>query len=98
MKRRIISFAPIGLTKMYLDKIETDLAGEIRADRENIQAVGTTSIFNRMISGYFLLRYGKEERQIIRNKFNEDIINDIEGGINNMDIKYRKESLDEKES
>ncbi len=88
MKRRIISYAPIGLTKMYLDVIENDLKGEIRADRDNIQPIGTTNLFNRMIAEYFLLKYGKERRQEIRNKFNEVIINDIDSGINNMKIRY----------
>ncbi|MCK5607198.1 hypothetical protein KAR91_35265 [Candidatus Pacearchaeota archaeon] len=60
-KRKVISFAPNKLCHLYLDKIQKDL--------------GTTRpsvLMNKMTSEYFLMKYGADERKIIRDKFLEE--------------------------
>ena len=80
-KRRVISFAPIGITKLYYDKIKIDIVNDINDSiREGVESSsGNTAILNRIISRYFALHYGKDEQRKIRNIFFKDMIDDIEG-------------------
>ena len=71
MKRRVISFAPTGLTKLYFEKVEEDIKTTLRSEQ---RATGNTPVLNKIISEYFFMKYGKEERIKIRNVFYKDVI------------------------
>jgi hypothetical protein len=60
-----IKFTPVKITKMYLDKICEDL----QADNNN-------KLMQKIISEYYLLRYGEDERKRVRDRFIEDYFND----------------------
>ena len=63
--KRVISLAPNRLTKMYLERIKSD-----------IKSPTPSRLLTDIISEFFLLRYGKDARNELRKDFLEEYFKD----------------------
>ena len=62
---KVLSFAPNKLILIYLNKIKVDL-------KEST----TSALLNRIVSGYFLMKYGEDARNEARKEYTELIFKD----------------------
>ena len=65
MISKIISFSPVNITKLYLEKITEDMGN-----------LTPSVTMQKIISEYFELKYGKELRDEVRNEFMKEYFND----------------------
>lgn len=62
---KVLSFAPNGLTRIYLKRIAVDL----KTDKPS-------QLLNKIVSGYFIMQYGEAERNQARNEYTEQLFKD----------------------
>ena len=91
MSRKVISYEIRGLTRLYYDRISKDIKRAlIEEAREagDVASYGITKILNRLISEYYALKYGQEERSKIRNEYMKDDLEELEKINNQLERKY----------
>ncbi len=62
---KIISFSPVKITKLYLDRIAQDMPG-----------LTPSATMQKIIAGYFVLKYGEDKRNELRDVFMKEHFNE----------------------